>query len=144
VLAELGLAGLTLVGGGRREKHGPPAGLSPGADPPSSLSVRSRPPLFTTRFVPGGLKDNLPVESRAASGFRLNFEGGTPGSSRKKPSSMADLLKARSLAGDKAFIVDLELDPRPLATARTIFDAIPPQESRSRTLPAMNYQRGLF
>ncbi len=83
------------------------------------------------------------MESPRGERFRLNFEGGHARIFSRKSIFMADLLKARSLAGVKAFIVDLELDPRPLATARTIFDAIHRKKPIKNT-SRMNYQRGLF
>ena len=110
---------------------------------PRILYLFGRPPLFTSRFAPGGLKDNLPVESPKGERFRLKIDEGHLRVFSEKPLFQAPLLKAKSLAGVKAFLADLELDPRPLATAKAVYDSV----HRGKPLPntsRFNFKRGLF
>ncbi|MBU2550316.1 MAG: hypothetical protein KKB20_18060, partial [Proteobacteria bacterium] len=88
------------------------------------IYLYGRPPLFTSRFVTAGLKDNLPVESPRGEKFRWRQEGRTAVLFSERPVFMAPLLKYKPLNGVKAWIVDLEYDPRPVATAFEVNEAI--------------------
>ena len=140
-LAALGLAGLTISVETDEEnlqrllQHpGPTSRL---------LYLYGRPPLFTSRFKPYGLKDNLPVESPRRERFRVIQENDYFVTFAEQPVFFAPFLKLRSLAGVAAFIIDLEHDPRAAASAKDIAEAIArgkPIGSASR----FNYKRGLY
>jgi putative protease len=140
-LAALGLNGLTISVETDEEnlqrllqRPGPTARL---------LYLYGRPPLFTSRFKPYGLKDNHPVESPRHERFRVNQEGDFFVTHAEQPIFFAPLLKLRSLPGVTAFIIDLEYDPRPAASAKEVTEAVArgkPIGSASR----FNFKRGLF
>jgi len=88
------------------------------------LYIYGRPPLFTSRFNPAGLRDNLPVLSSRRERFRLYVNGGICQVFAEQPMFLSPLLKFKSLAGVKAFIIDLEFDPHPRTTAREVREAI--------------------
>jgi len=140
-LADLGLAGATLSLESDEEnlirilEHPGPL--------PRLLYLFGRPPLFTTRFRPAGLKENVPVESPRNERFRWRTESDLVVVFAEQPVFLAPLLKLKTLAGVKAMIVDLEFDPRPLATARLVHESIRhgrPIKNTSR----FNLKRGLF
>ena len=102
-----------------------------------------RPALFTSRFQTSGLKDNLPVESPRQERFRIRQSADECLVFAERPVFLAPLIKYKSLPGAMAFIVDLEFDPKPLASAREINEAI----HRGRPLKhasRFNLKRGLF
>lgn len=106
------------------------------------IYLYGRPPLFTSRFAPAGLKDNLPVESPRKERFRIRNERDYMYVLAEQPVFLAPVLKY-NLAGVNAFIIDLEFDPRPLASAREITDAVKkgkPLKNASR----FNLKRGLY
>ena len=102
-----------------------------------------RPPLFTSRFQPTGLKANQAVESPKRERFRLREEPGMFSVFAEKPVYMAPLLKMKALPGVEGFIIDLENDPRPIKTARDIHDAVR-RGKRLGGTTFFNLQRGLF
>lgn len=107
------------------------------------LYLYGQPALFTTRFPLGGLKENVPLESPRGERFRLRRERETSVVFAERPVFFSPLLKYRSLPGVTAFIIDLEFDPRPLKTARTVHEAV----HRGRPLKhasRFNLNRGLF
>ena len=140
-LAALGLSGLTISVETDEEnlqqilqRPGPTARL---------LYLYGRPPLFTSRFKPYGLKDSHPVESPRRERFRIRQEGDFFVTIAEQPVFFAPFLKLRSLAGVSAFIIDLEYDPRPAASAKEITEAVArgkPIGSASR----FNFKRGLY
>ncbi len=140
-LAELGLDGVTWSI--EDDETNLAAVLSSPGPVQRLLYLYGRPPLFTSRFVPSGLKDNLPVESPKLERFRLKFEAENVLMFAERPIFLAPLLKFKNLAGVRAFLVDLEFDPRPAVTAKEISEAISrgkPIRSASR----FNLNRGLY
>ena len=140
-LARLGLKGLTLCL--ETDEENLTAMLAYPAPVERLLYIFGRPPLFTSRLLPAGLKDNLPITSPKGERFRLRNDQGFLNVFSEKPIFMSPLLKQRQLPGVTAFIVDLENDPRPMATARDLLEAINrgrPIKSASR----FNLNRGLF
>lgn len=110
---------------------------------PRLLYLYGQPPLFTSRYSPAGLKDNLPVDSPKGERFRLRSEPDYVMAFAERPIFLAPLLRFKPFSGVKAFIVDLENDPRPLATAREVVDAVNkgrPMKTASR----FNLKRGLY
>jgi len=140
-LADLGLAGVTLSIESDEEnlsrmlEHPGPI--------PRLLYLFGRPPLFTARFRPAELKENVPAESPRGERFRWRTESGLTLVFAEQPVFLAPLLKFTAPAGVKAMIVDLEFDPRPLVTARLVHEAVKsgrPIKSASK----FNLKRGLF
>jgi len=106
------------------------------------LYIYGRPSLFTSRFVPPGLKDNLPVMSPRKERFRLRLDRSAFQVFAEQPVFLAPLLKIKPLAGVKAFIIDLEFDPHPRKRAREVREAL----KRNRPLKgssSFNLKRGL-
>jgi U32 family peptidase len=140
-LADLGVSALTLSLEGDEDNF---KRLLSNPGPISRLLyLYGRPALFTSRFAPQGLKENTPVESPQRERFRTRYQSDIMFMFAEQPVFFAPLLKFRTLAGVTAFIVDLEFDPRPLATARDILEVInrgKPQRSTSR----FNFKRGLY
>jgi hypothetical protein len=139
-LAALGLAGWTLS----LESDEASLAAVLNQPPPGErlLYLFGRPPLFTSRFKTG-LKDNLPVISPKKERFRLHQERETLLAVAEQPVFFAPFLKYKNLNGVAAFIVDLEFDPRPLATAKEVAEAL----SRGRPLrnaSRFNLKRGLY
>ena len=140
-LADLGLAGVTLCLENDEENLARILGR-PGPIP-RLLYLYGRPPLFTSRFIPAGLKDNLPLESPRRERFRLRPDQYSVQVFAERPVFLAPLLRFKAMAGVKAFIVDLEFDPRPLATAREVNEAIKKRRPIKNT-SRFNLKRGLF
>jgi putative protease len=139
LLADLGVSGVTVS----LESDG--ENLSLLLDHPGPVArlayLYGRPSLFTSRFQPDGLKDGYPVESPREERLRVRNRPGHFEVFAERPIFMAPLL--RSPAGFAAFIVDLEHDPRPAATARTVAETI--RRGRSLTgTSRFNLTRGLF
>ena len=107
------------------------------------LYIFGRPPLFTSRFTPLGVKDNLPIESPRRERFRMRFDRGQTLVFAERPVFFAPLLRLRSLKGVKALIVDLEFDPRPAMTAKEVSEAIIRGRPMKNT-SMFNLGRGLF
>ncbi|MBW2092294.1 MAG: U32 family peptidase [Deltaproteobacteria bacterium] len=106
------------------------------------LYIYGRPPLFTSRFLPAGLKDNLAVVSPRKERFRVRRDRDVFQTFAEQPVFMAPLLKLKPLAGVKAFLVDLEFDPHPQAKAREVKESI----KRNRPIRGssrFNLKRGL-
>ncbi|MFH1138484.1 MAG: peptidase U32 family protein [Pseudomonadota bacterium] len=102
-----------------------------------------RPPLFTSRFTPAGLKDNLPLESPRGERFRVRTDQDIFQVFSERPVFFSNILRSRLLGGLAALVVDLEFDPRPLSAAGEVSEAI----SRGRTVKnasRFNFTRGLF
>ncbi len=106
------------------------------------LYLFGRPALFTSRFIPTNLKDNLPIISPRRERFRMRLDQDICRVFSEQPVFMAPLLKFKSMAGIKAFLVDLEFEPHPQSKAREIREAI----RRSKPIRGsvmFNLKRGL-
>ena len=102
-----------------------------------------RPPLFTSRFNPANLKDNLPLESPRGERFRIKAEQDVFQVFSERPIFISNLLRSRMLAGISALVVDLEFDPRPLNTAAEVNEAV--QRGRIvKNASRFNFTRGLY
>lgn len=141
MLSELGVSGVTLSIESDEEN------LKNVLAKPSPISrlfyIFGRPPLFTSRFRPENLKDNLPVLSPKKERFRIKQEQEYFTMFSEKPVFFSPVLKYRSLPGVASFIIDLEFDPRPLASARDAAEAIIRKKPMGNT-SRFNFTRGLY
>ena len=141
VLADLGLSGLTISL--ETDEENLKELLARPAQAARILYLYGRPPLFTSRLKPAGLKSGQPVISPKKERFRVYQDQQSLVAVAEKPVSFASLLKYRHLGGVTAFLIDLEYDPRPLASAKEVTEAVHrgrPMRNTSR----FNFERGLF
>jgi putative protease len=140
-LADMGLAGVTISL--EADEANLDALLAKAGRLPRMLYLYGRPALFTSRFRPAGPRENLPVVSPRRERFRIRETRDYVTIFSEQPVFLAPLLKKKALAGVTAYIIDLENDPRPAATARVVHEAVArgkPIGGASR----FNYSRGLF
>lgn len=139
-LADLGLAAVTLSLENDEENF---KSLLAGPGPVNRLLyLYGRPPLFTSRFMPG-LKGSLPVISPRQERFRLHQEKDYCVVFSEKPVFFASFLKYKQLPGVTAFIIDLEHDPNALRSAKEVTDAVHRGRAIKNT-SRFNYKRTLY
>lgn len=107
------------------------------------LYIYGRPPLFTSRFQPPDIKNNLPVTSPRGERFRVHLDKDLTLVVAEKPVFWGPVVKDHSLTGVQAWIVDLEFDPHPAQTAAEVHQALT-SGRHLRSTSTFNLKRNLY